>query len=155
MNKGIFIGNLGKDAEIRTLDGGAVAIGFSLAINEGYKDKQGNQVDKTTWVNCTIWKTAGQSTAIAKYLTIGTKVCVEGTVSCRAYLGTASNTPQASLDVKVNFVELLGSKNDGHNQNAGGGYPQQHQPQNTTTTHAGAGAGAGGDFPDIEEDLPF
>lgn len=152
MNKGIFIGNLGKDAEIRTLEGGSVAISFSVAINEGYKDKQGNQVDKTTWVNCTIWKTGGQSTAIAKYLTKGTKVCVEGTVSCRAYMGTASTTPQASLDLKVGFVELLGSKNDGQNQNAGGGYPQQQQAQTNTVQ---PGAGAGGDFPDIEEDLPF
>lgn len=142
MNKAIFIGNLGRDADLRTLEGGTVAISFNLAIDESYKNAQGEKVPKTTWVNCTKWVRGGGSTAISKYLLKGTKVAVEGSVSVRAYSSKESNEPRASLECNVLNLELLG----GTKPTAEGGnvHTQQETPAPT-----------GDKKDDFDDDLPF
>jgi len=42
INKVILIGNLGRDPEIRHLEGGVSVGKFSLATNESYMDKKEN-----------------------------------------------------------------------------------------------------------------
>jgi single-strand DNA-binding protein len=52
-----LIGNIGKDAHVKTMERGIVAINFPVAHNKNWKDKKTGQMrTKTTWVNCTIWK---------------------------------------------------------------------------------------------------
>ena len=50
VNKVILIGNLGKDPEIKELDGGKIFAKLSLATNEKYKGES-----KTTWHNIVVW----------------------------------------------------------------------------------------------------
>jgi len=45
----ILIGNLGKDPEVRSLEGGAKVANFSLATTESYKSKTGERVEQTEW----------------------------------------------------------------------------------------------------------
>lgn len=90
------IGNLGNDAEVKQIEK-AVIISFSVAVQEGYGDKK-----KTVWLNCSKFEKPDSDAKIAQYLTKGTKVYVDGSPSVRAYDGGAS------LDLKVNNVELLG-----------------------------------------------
>lgn len=79
MIKAQLIGRIGKDATVYNFDGGGAAINFSVAIDESYKDKQGQKVEKTTWVECTILvKEANSSTHRVKYLKKGCVVYVEG-----------------------------------------------------------------------------
>ncbi len=122
LNRYQFTGNIGKDAEVRTLENGSIAIGFTVAVSEKYKDRQGNEQTTTTWVNCTRWVVAGGSTAIAPYLKKGTKVLVEGKPLARAY-NTNSGEVAASLEVRVDTIELLGQPQQ---QGAAG---QQAAPQ--------------------------
>lgn len=75
------IGNLGKDAVVNNVNGKNV-INFTVAHTEKYRDAQGNQKDKTTWVDCAYWT---DRTAIAPYLKKGTQVYVEGTPDVRTY----------------------------------------------------------------------
>ena len=44
VNKVILVGNLGKDPEVRHLEGGSTVCNFPLATSENYKDKSGNRV---------------------------------------------------------------------------------------------------------------
>ena len=60
------IGNLGKDCIVKEVNGKTV-INFSVAHSERYKDAQGNQKERTTWVECAYWT---DKTAVAQYLTI-------------------------------------------------------------------------------------
>lgn len=78
MLKAQLIGRIGKDATVYNFDGGGAAINFSVAIDESYKDKQGQKVDKTTWVECTIMVKDGGSTNRVNYLKKGCIVYVEG-----------------------------------------------------------------------------
>ena len=52
-----MIGNIGKDAIVKHMDKGVIAINFPVAHNKNWRDKKTNeQKTKTTWVSCTIWK---------------------------------------------------------------------------------------------------
>ena len=56
INKVILVGNLGKDPEVRHLEGGNSVANFTLATNDYYKDKQGNRVERTEWHNISAWR---------------------------------------------------------------------------------------------------
>jgi single stranded DNA-binding protein len=75
-----LIGNIGKDAHVKTMERGIVAINFPVAHNKNWKDKKTGQMrTKTTWVNCTIWKREGSNMRIIDFLTRGTLVEILGT----------------------------------------------------------------------------
>ena len=102
------IGRLGKDCVVNTVDGKNV-INFTVAHSEKYRDSQGNNQEKTTWVDCAYWT---DRTAVSPYLTKGTQVFVEGTPEVRSFT-RQDGTGGASLSLRVREVQLLGSKNDG------------------------------------------
>lgn len=99
MNNATFIGNLGKDAELKELDGGKKVINFSIAVPDGK--------DKTIWVDCAKWS---EKTGVLPYLLKGTKVAVTGNVGLRKWEGGATVT------LRVIDLELIAGKpQDGSN----------------------------------------
>ena len=66
VNKVILVGNLGKDPEIRHLEGGVARANFSLATTEAFKDKTGKRIEQTEWHNIVLWR--GLSDLAEKYL---------------------------------------------------------------------------------------
>ena len=68
------IGHLGRDAQVNNVNGKNV-INFTVAHSERFKDAQGNQKDRTIWVDCAYWT---DRTAVAPYLKKGTQVYAEG-----------------------------------------------------------------------------
>ena len=142
------IGNLGKDCVVNTVNGKNV-INFTVAHTEKYKDSQGNQQEKTTWVDCAYWT---DRTAIAQYLTKGKQVYVEGQPEARSFQRN-DGSPGASLSLRVREIQLLGGRGD----NSGGG--------SSYNSHAGssynASSSSSGSVPAASEvtepidDLPF
>ncbi len=108
MLKLLVIGNLGKDATVNTVSGKNV-INFTAAHTEKYKDAQGNQVDKTTWVECAYWT---ERIGIVPYLKKGTQIYAEGIPEIRNYT-TSDGRTGSSLVLRVMNVQLLGSKGEG------------------------------------------
>ena len=81
-----LIGNIGKDAIVKPMERGIIAINFPVAHNKNWKDKRsGTPKTKTTWVNCTIWKREGSNLRIVDFLTRGTMVELVGTPYAKAY----------------------------------------------------------------------
>lgn len=106
MLKTTVIGNLGSDAVIRHHNG-KTAISFSVAHNEKYKDKEGLQHEKTTWLNCTLWR--DKETSLVQYLKQGQLVFLEGTPSISVYRNkNGESVPDFSLNVQN--LQLLGGK---------------------------------------------
>jgi single-strand DNA-binding protein len=101
------IGNLGKDCTVNTVNGKNV-INFTVAHTEKYKDSQGNQQEKTIWVDCAYWT---DRTAVAQYLTKGKQVYVEGQPEARSFQRN-DGTPGASLSLRVREVQLLGGRGE-------------------------------------------
>ena len=102
MLKAQIIGNLGKDAEMKTTQNGQQYFSFSVA--HSFKTAQGQE--QTVWVSCTKWVRQGESTAVVQYLKKGKKVYLEGTPSARAY-AAQDGTPIGSLELNVQYIELL------------------------------------------------
>lgn len=101
------IGNLGKDCVVNTVNGKNV-INFTVAHTEKYKDSQGAQQEKTTWVDCAYWT---DRTAISPYLIKGKQVFVEGTPEVRTFT-RQDGTAGASLSLRVREVQLLGGRGE-------------------------------------------
>jgi single-strand DNA-binding protein len=138
------IGNLGKDCVTNTVNGKNV-INFSVAHTEKFKDAQGNQKDKTIWVECAYWT---DRTAIAPYLRKGTQVFVDGTPEVRTYPKNDGSTG-VSLALRVATVQLLGSRGD----NSGGGFAGGENSYSSQP--ATAGAGNANEITEAMDDLPF
>lgn len=82
-----LIGNLGRDATVKNMDRGVIAINFPVAHNKNWRDKKtGETKTRTTWVNCTIWKKEGANMRVLDFLTKGTMVELVGTPFPKAYL---------------------------------------------------------------------
>ena len=82
LNKVFLVGRLGKDPEIRfSGDGNAIA-NFSIATNETWKNKEGNQQEKTDWHNIVVFGASAEK-YIQPYVKKGTLVSVEGKLQTR------------------------------------------------------------------------
>jgi single-strand DNA-binding protein len=83
VNKVILVGNLGKDPEVRRLDGGVVRVSFSLATTEYYKDKEGNRIEQTEWHNIVMWRAIAESAE--RILKKGYTIYLEGKLQTRKW----------------------------------------------------------------------
>jgi single-strand DNA-binding protein len=83
VNKVILVGNLGKDPEVRHLEGGAAVANFPMATTETYKDKNGNRNEQTEWHNIVVWR--GLAEVAEKYLKKGMTIYIEGKLRTRSW----------------------------------------------------------------------
>ena len=97
-------GRITANATVNTVKGDRKVVRFSIAINDSYKPKDSQEVKKlTTYVNCSYWMREG----IARYLTKGTLVEVQGRIAVSAWLNK-DGEPKGSLDFHVNGIKLHG-----------------------------------------------
>ncbi len=82
LNKVMLIGNLGQDAEHRFTTNNTEVTTFSLATTYGYKGKEGNWINETTWHNIVLF---GASDFLKANLKKGKKFYVEGRINKRDY----------------------------------------------------------------------
>lgn len=77
LNKVMLIGTVGKDAEVKMLDGGNSVASVSIAVNESYTEKDsGERKTKTEWFRVEAWK--GLATFLGQYGKKGTSFYIEG-----------------------------------------------------------------------------
>lgn len=84
LNKCCFIGNLGKDPEVRKTQQGKSIIHFSLGVTERWKDQSGERRERTEWVRVTIFS-EGLAKIAESYLRKGSKVYLEGQLETRKW----------------------------------------------------------------------
>ena len=157
VNKAILVGNLGKDPELRYTPSGTAVCTFSLATTERFKNKQGEQQDKTEWHNVVVW--AGLAEVCGKYLTKGKQVYIEGRIQNRSYDDRDGNKRYIS-EVVASEMQMLSRA--GEQGSGGGGYsaPQNNAPAggggSRPTTQVNEPAGRPEDPPfNPDDDIPF
>lgn len=102
-----LIGNIGKDAHVKTMERGIVAINFPVAHNKNWKDKKTGQMrTETTWVNCTIWKREGSNMRIIDFLTRGTLVEILGTPFAKT-IQVEDGTSRTEIRLNVSKTNIL------------------------------------------------
>ena len=113
-----LIGNLGKDATVKTMERGVVAINFPVAHNKNWRDKRtGEPRTKTTWVNCTIWKKEGANMRILDFLKSGALVELTGSPFAKAYQ-QEDGTIKTEIRLNISRTNILRpSKSQAENKN--------------------------------------
>lgn len=84
VNKVIVLGRLGKDPEVRNFQNGGKVVNLRLATSERYKDREGNQQERTEWHSVAIFNEKLGEVA-QKYLHKGSEVYLEGKLETRKW----------------------------------------------------------------------
>lgn len=117
VNKVILIGNLGRDPELKYLEGNIARLNFSLATTESFKDKNGNRVDQTEWHNIVMWRSLAETAE--KLLKKGTQVYIEGKLQTRQWNDKDGNKRSTTEVVAESFVILQRRDQNQQNSNEG------------------------------------
>jgi single-strand DNA-binding protein len=112
----VFVGNLGRDPEMRYTPGGQAVTNLSVATNRRYTTSDGNQVEETTWFRVSVW--GKQAEAVNQYLSKGRQVLVEGRLNPDEngnprIWNRQDGTPAASFEVTADRVVFLGGRESG------------------------------------------
>jgi single-strand DNA-binding protein len=102
------VGHLGKDPEVRHLDGGVTVASFPLATSETYT-KDGKKIEQTEWHNIVMWR--GLADIASKYLQKGKLVYIEGKLRTRSFEDKEGHKKYTTEIVAENFT-MLGRKSD-------------------------------------------
>lgn len=122
----ILIGNLGRDPEVRYLDGGVAVANFPIATSETYRDRNsGERVTQTEWHNIVMWR--GLAEVAEKYLKKGNQVYIEGKLRTRSWDDKDGNT-RYTTEVVADNMTMLGGPAGANQQNEGMGQGQQQRP---------------------------
>src|ERR1700749_4616080 len=108
INKVILVGHLGKDPEVRYLEGGVSVTSFPLATSETF-NKDGRKVEQTEWHNIVMWR--GLAEVAAKFLQKGKLVYIEGKLRTRSFEDKEGTKKYTTEVVAENFT-MLGRKSD-------------------------------------------
>ena len=123
VNKVILIGNLGRDPELKYLEGNVARANFSLATTESFKDKTGNRIDQTEWHNVVLWR--GLAETAEKLLKKGTQVYVEGKIQTRQWTDKEGHKRNTTEIVAESFIILQKKDNPSGNPDNDQGFDKQ------------------------------
>lgn len=144
VNKVILIGNLGSDPEVRYTPSGAAVANFNIATNENWKDKNGQDQERTEWHRIVVWGKLAE--LCGEYLSKGRTVYVEGRLQTRDWTDKEGNK-RYTTEIVANTIQFLGGPGDKSK-----GYAEAKPASVPNTAIAGANKGASSP---LEDDIPF
>jgi single-strand DNA-binding protein len=146
VNKVTLIGNLGADPEMKYTAGGTAICKFRIATTEKFKDREGNQQERTEWHRIVAW--AKLAEICGQYLSKGKQVYIEGSLRTSSWDDNDGNK-RYMTEVNARDVQFLSGGNgqgNGAGQGDQGGGGDHGAPP------------AGGDYgqpPMGDDDIPF
>ncbi len=160
LNKVMLIGNVGRDPEVRYLDGNsgnAKVATFTLATTERYRDRNGETRENTEWHNIVAWR--GNADVAERFIKKGTQLYIEGRIRTRSWDDQTGNK-RYTTEIIVENLQLLGKKSDNPGGQQGGYQapaqaPAQpsYAPQPAAAPQPAVSRPVVDDMPD--DDLPF
>src|SRR3989442_14141139 len=147
VNKVILIGRLGKDPEIKYTPSGAPVAKFSLATDEVFKDRTGEQQRGTEWHSIVAWNKLGE--ICGEYLTKGKQVYIEGSIRSRQWEDQTGNK-RTSYEIVAREMKMLGSRAD--SERAAASSPS---PAERAAPERPAAAEPAPESEITDEDIPF
>jgi len=102
----VLCGNLTRDPEVRQIPNGMAVCDLGLAINESYKDKSGQRVETTVWVDVVVWGKTAEN--CGQFLHKGAPVLVEGRLQLDQW--EKDGEKRSKLRVRADRVQFLGGK---------------------------------------------
>lgn len=116
LNKVMLIGNLGKDPEIKTFEGGNSLARFPMATTETYTNKQSNErVSQTEWHSVVLRR--GLAEVAEKYLKKGDKIYIEGKIKTRSWEDDRGEKRYAT-EIQADSMTMLSTRREESNNSA-------------------------------------
>ena len=109
VNKVILVGHLGRDPEVRHTKSGDPVCTFSIATSERWKDKNGEQQEKTEWHRIVAWRKLAE--ICGEYLRKGKQVYIEGKLQTRDWEDKDGHK-RYTTEVVANEMQMLGRRGD-------------------------------------------
>jgi single-strand DNA-binding protein len=115
-HKVVLVGNLGRDPEMRYTSDGTPVTSFSIATNEKWTGRDGEQQERTTWWRISAWRRLAET--CNQYLNTGSRVLVEGRMNPDPETGGPRTFTRndgsvgASYEVTALTVKFLGGRGD-------------------------------------------
>lgn len=107
MNKVILIGNLSKDPELSTTNGGVSVCRFTIAVQRRFQNADGER--EADFINVVVWR--AQAENCHKYLRKGSKCAVDGRIQTSSY-EAQDGTRRYVTEVVADNIEFVGSRRD-------------------------------------------
>lgn len=107
VNAVFLMGNLTRDPETRATPGGTTVGDLCVAVSESFRDKNGEAVTQTCFVDVVIW--GRQADACAEYLRKGSPVMIEGKLQLDQWQ-TREGENRSRLRVRAMRVQFLHRK---------------------------------------------
>ena len=145
INRVVLTGNLTRDPELRSTQGGTAVCSLRVACNTRRKDASGEWVDKPNYFDVTVWGKQGENAA--NYLQKGRPVAIDGRLEWREWQDREGNKRQ-SVDIIADSVQFLGSRDGGDNGDRF--TPQTDVPADTSDFQSAPSGAKTGD-----DDIPF
>ena len=111
INKVMISGNLTRDAEVRTTQGGMTILNMGVAVNDRRRNQNVAWEDYANFIDCTMFGRRAES--IAQYLTKGTKVAIEGKLHYSSWEDRNTGQRRSKLDVTIDEIEFMSRANGG------------------------------------------
>ncbi len=105
MNKVILIGNLSKDPELTTTNGGVSVCRFTIAVQRRFQNAEGER--DADFINVVVWR--AQAENCHKYLKKGSKCAVDGRIQTSSY-EAQDGTRRYVTEVVADNVEFVGTR---------------------------------------------
>ena len=106
LNRVQIIGNLGRDPELRFTQEGAPVANFTVAVNESWQSRSGEQRERTEWFRVVAW--ARLAEIANEYLRRGRQVYIEGRLQTREWQDREGNTRTTTELVARDLIMLGG-----------------------------------------------
>lgn len=113
VNRFIGLGRLTREPELKHTPSGVAVCNFSLAMNESYKDKQGQKIEKTEFINVVVWGKLAE--LCNQYLSKGRQVYIEGSLQTRSWDDKDGNK-RYTTEINAKQVQFIGGQASGENQ---------------------------------------
>ena len=132
INKVILIGNGGNDPEVRYTPSGSAVANITIATSESWKDKQGQQQERTEWHKVVFFGKLAD--IVGQYVKKGSKVYIEGSLRTRQW--EQAGVKRYTTEIVASEMQMLDSR--------GSGQPAQ-QPAKQQQVNSS----------DFDDDIPF
>lgn len=102
MNQVILIGRLTKKPELRSTESGKTLCNFSLAVDKGIKDEEGNKL--TNFFECTCFNKTAEN--LVKYQDKGSLISITGELDTYKYTDNEGKN-HLKTNIRVQTIEYL------------------------------------------------
>ena len=113
VNSVTLVGRAGRDPEVRYFESGSVVANLTLAVNRR------NRNDEPDWFNLEIW--GKQAQVAADFVKKGSLIGVIGSFKLDRWQDRKTGEEKTKPVIRVDRLELLGSKRDSENNSPGNG----------------------------------